>query len=218
MVILERKRIKQLDGVIKASISGVGNVAGSYLETILVGPAGAHAQLSVLHKRRPRCRRPGPAQQCCKWMQGIGMFIFFIFFFLLALRPKTTASFITRRVLRTAPRESQSHKWQINLISAPLCSEPSFLLSIQISSESFSPLVRRVICGSGWNERRPQPITKLSCLTVPYVIQSLSLLSPFFFFSLPFLLTFIPCGPSGCRCSCSYIVSVLNVNRSIKAL
>lgn len=61
MVILEWKRIKQLDGVIRASISGVGNVAGSYLETILVAPAGAHAQLSVLHTRRPSLARPTPA-------------------------------------------------------------------------------------------------------------------------------------------------------------
>lgn len=86
MVILEGKRIKQLDGVIKASISGVGNVAGSYLETILVAPAGAHAQLSVLHKRRPRCRRPGPARPssvasgCREWECLFFVFVFLIGF------------------------------------------------------------------------------------------------------------------------------------------
>lgn len=126
--------------------------------------------------------RPGPA--VLQVDAGNGNVYLFIYLFLLALRPKTTASFITRRVLRTASRQSQSHKWQMNLISAPLCSEPSFLLSIQISSESFSPRSQSYLRLR--LERTPAPAehrVELPDCTVRHP-EPASALSLFFFLSL----------------------------------
>lgn len=127
-------------------------------------PFSAEADLSAAGTAWPGPAWPRPLQRHCERMQGNRN----DFFIILAWRPKTTASFITRRVLQTAPSKSHSPQWQINLISAPLLFR--FLASL-------SCLVRGVICSSSWNEGGPG---KLSSLTVLNVIKSPSLPFPFF--------------------------------------